>query len=58
MQWLVLEMRVKLSAQDERGGTALHITSVKNLLPLVQWIVEHDSSLVALRTFKRGSKQG
>ena len=49
VEWLVLEMGVKLDARDWRGGTPLHDASSRGSLATVQWIVEYDSDLVALR---------
>ena len=59
VEWLVLEMGVKLDVRNEAGTTPLHDACFQGSLATVQWIVEHDSHLVALRTNKhKGWKPG
>ena len=47
-------MRVRLDVRSYKGTTPLHDACYFGHHATVQWIVEHDSNLVALRTNKQG----
>jgi hypothetical protein len=47
-----------LDARTNNGGTPLHYACAKGHLAIVQWIIQQDSELVALRTKMQGLQPG